>query len=99
MDSPMGKAGNVCDSLREWLIRDGNTHGFNTAQEKIAQAIRDAILEEREQNATIADREVDLYAAHREDCDATGNTFGGTMGTVGELACQRIAAAIRARSP
>ncbi len=78
------RAWEACDKLRDYLIRDGNTSGFNTAVPIIADAICQAVAEERERAAQVADRFADAQSV-----------IGGSHGTGWRMAALAIAKAIR----
>lgn len=58
--------------------------------------LRAAVVAEREAVLAVCEHERQEYLASARRCDATGNAHGGTVDTACSLACERIAAAVRA---
>ncbi len=76
-------------------VMDGRGNLIDAGEAFVA-AIRQAVAEERERAAKVGDAEAGAYYENARACDATGNTYGGTMDTAAALGCERVAATIRA---
>lgn len=61
----------------------------------IASALRAQYVAGLERAAEIARAEADEYLRNAKACDASGNTFGGSMDTNGASACRRVDSRIR----